>query len=285
MSGYKSVDDLELELSAGKGVAVIVEGGTYRDDPWFYEQWFGNLSRQVVFHPQGGWPQVVAAVRELRQRCPVPIYGIIDRDFCADYELDADFEISGILRTPRYTLENYLLDPICWASVFKLIARDPATASGWDDVQRVKVIIDDLYQKFLPVAAHNWVVKTITQKYFVETENVRKYLEDYQSFNQRAAVLNGLREWGVRISATEDLEQMFEERLNQLSRHSPESQISSKYVLKKLYELSPPILRRSALDAWESIYLNFCPTPPPDLVKLIDRIIIHAQQQRTQHNR
>ena len=112
MNRFPSVDELEIAITGKQGIAIIVEGDTFADDPFYYRKWFDTHSDDIAFYPQNGWTQVVTAVKALRERgLEIPVYGIIDRDFCEDHELDRDFETLGILRTPRYTLENYLLDP------------------------------------------------------------------------------------------------------------------------------------------------------------------------------
>jgi len=277
-----SLDELEIELSTGSGVAIIVEGNSYEDDPWFYGQWFGDRAREVTFYPQNGWHQVVAAVAALRERSiGVPVYGIVDRDFCEDHELDAEFESKGILRTPRYTLENYLLDPACWATVFKRIfRRNPADARGWDDQQRVTNFISDAYRDCMELAAHNWVVGTITAKYASLTTPSRDYLTNHRAVKDKQAVLQSLVNWGANIGASEDLSQLFNAKLCQmiLVRERLSQQISGKYVLERLLDMSPgsPNKKRFPLDHYLNLYMESCSTPPADLVNLIERIIKHA---------
>jgi hypothetical protein len=55
MSGYKSLDELEIVLRSGAGIAIICEGEDYREDEFFYKEWFGDLGRMVTFHAQDGW--------------------------------------------------------------------------------------------------------------------------------------------------------------------------------------------------------------------------------------
>ncbi len=278
-----SLDELEIELSTGSGVAIIVEGNSYEDDPWFYGQWFGDRAREVTFYPQNGWNQVIAAVTELRERSiGVPVYGIIDRDFCEDYELDAEFENKGILRTPRYTLENYLLDPACWAMVFKRIfRRNPAAARGWDDEQRVTNFITDAYRDCLALAAHNWVVGTITAKYASPTTPSRDYLTNHRAVNDKEAVLQSLVNWGANIGASEDLRQLFNAKIVQLRLSTMETlsqRVSGRYVLERLLDMSPgsPNKQRFPLDHYLNLYMESCSAPPTDLVNLIERIIKHV---------
>jgi hypothetical protein len=280
-----SLDELEIELSTGSGVAIIVEGNNYKDDPWFYGQWFGDRAREVTFYPQNGWHQLVAAVTALRERSiGVPVYGIIDRDFCEDHELDARFESKGILRTPRHTLENYLLDPACWATVFKRIfRRNPADARGWDDERRVTNLISDAYRDCLALAAHNWVVGTITAKYASLTTPSRNYLTNHTAVKHKEAVLQSLVNWGANIGASEDLRKLFDDKLSQLEIATIEThsqQVSGKYVLERLLDMSPgsPNNKHFSLDHYLVLYMESCSAPPADLVNLIERIIEHARR-------
>ena len=278
-----SLDELEKEFSTGSGIAIIVEGNSYEDDPWFYGQWFGDRAREVTFYPQNGWHQVVAAVATLRERSiGVPVYGIIDRDFCEDHELDTEFDSKGIARTPRYTLENYLLDPVCWATVFKRIfRRSPAAARGWDDERQVTKFISDAYSDCLALAAHNWIVGAITAKYASPTTASREYLTNHKAVRDQEAVLLSLANWGVSIGASEDLRQLFNSKFSQLKIATIEilsQQVSGKYVMERLLDLSPgsPTKTRFPLDHYLNLYMESCSTPPTDLVNLIERIIEHA---------
>jgi hypothetical protein len=278
-----SLDELEIELSTGSGIAIIVEGNSYEDDPWFYGQWFGDRAREVTFYPQNGWHQVVAAMNALRERSiGVPVYGAIDRDFCEDNELDAEFESKGILRTPRYTLENHLLDPACWATVFKRIfIRNPTAARGWDDEQRVTNFISDAYRDCLALTAHNWVVGEITVKYASPTTPSRDYLTNHRAVKDKEAVLQSLANWGASIGASEDLRQLFDAKLAQLGLSKMETlsrRVSGKYVLERLLDMSPgsPNKNRYPLVLYLNLYMESCSTPPADMVNLIERIIKHA---------
>lgn len=48
MPQYPIIDDLEVELRSGAGIAVFLEGDSYEEDPWFYNEWFGHLALQVT---------------------------------------------------------------------------------------------------------------------------------------------------------------------------------------------------------------------------------------------
>ncbi|HKX31826.1 MAG TPA: DUF4435 domain-containing protein [Blastocatellia bacterium] len=284
MSGFPVIDQLAVELGAGRGVAVILEGDSSEDDPWFYGQWFGGLASKVTFYPQDGWTQVVKAVAELRRLCSgVPIYGIIDRDFCEEPELGLEFESQGILRTPRCTLENYLLEPACWAEVFKRIfRRNPAAAQGWDQKQTIIETIAQSYESCLSVAAHNWVVKMIMARYRPPTTLPREYLRHYKAMDDQQGVLQSLSEWGSNVGASEDLREMFESRLSQLKQSPAEIHaqvVSGKLVLKRFIEHSPmPPKGRLHLYYYLNEYMEICHEPPADLTALIERIITHAER-------
>lgn len=200
--GLPTIDELEVAFLTGKGIAIVVEGNSYEHDPWFYKQWFNNYALQVAFFPQNGWPFVIEAVAELRHRCQnVPIYGIIDRDFADDGALDADFAQQGILRTPRYTLENYLLEPEGWAKVFSLIFRGH-TPDGWDESAQVQTYIEQAYHHCLPLAAHDQVIQYGNRKY---SEQAKQTPEDDRHYLKHINHLEGidlvekLRLWGQQL--------------------------------------------------------------------------------------
>jgi len=54
MSGYPAIDELEIRVRTGKGIAIVVEGDNYEDDPWFYGRWFGDRANEMTFFPQTG---------------------------------------------------------------------------------------------------------------------------------------------------------------------------------------------------------------------------------------
>lgn len=283
MIAYPAVDELELEIRSGRGVAVIVEGNSYEEDPWFYGQWFNSRASQVTFFPQNGWCQVVEAVAELRRRCPnVPVYGIIDRDFASDNDLDADFTTQGVLRTPRYTLENYLLDPDCWAQVFAFIFRRQGGApDGWDDSIQVQGYIEQAYRDCLVLAAHNRVIQLGNKHYPEQAARTPETERTYREHPDALANVDPaakLRAWGQQLGTAKDLGEMFKQTLRALKKAGPagwEQQVSGKYVLGVVRRRFPRLPRAGQfpLSHYLNEYLRACSDPPPDLVGLIERII------------
>jgi hypothetical protein len=286
MITYPAIDELELEIRAGRGVAIIVEGNGYDDDPWFYGQWFNDRAQQVAFFPQNGWHRVVEAVAELRRRChDMPVYGIVDRDFADSGALDADFATSGVLRTPRYTLENYLLEPGCWAQVFAFIfRRQHGAPDGWDAPDQVFSYVEQAYCDCLALAAHNQVIKSGNERYADRAVNTpvseRSYREHPDALSGIDPVAK-LCTWGTQLGATEDLGELFNQALCVLRNGNLatwQEQVSGKYVLSVLHHRFPrlPHSGQFPLLHYLNEYLRACPEPPLDLVRLIERIVQDA---------
>lgn len=284
MSGYPAIDDLEVAVRTGAGIAIIVEGDTYADDVWFYGQWFNHLAREVTFFPQNGWARVFEAVSELRRRCPgIPVYGIIDRDFADDNALDADFSTGGILRTPRCTLENYLLEPECWAEVFKFVfRRHNGPPDAWDDINRVQAYIEQAYRACLALAAHNQVIQYGTRLYSTQAsqtpEAERVYREHPDSL---VSPVEKLRKWGQTLGAREDFGRLYQSKLEDLERTGLAAwkrHVSGKMVLKELHRNfpKPPRTGQFSLSHYLNEYLRACPDPPDDLIELVERVINHV---------
>ena len=285
MSSYPTITDIEMRWrAAGSGVCVIVEGQTEQDDAWFYSRWFGDRAREVTFFPQDGWERVVDAVAELRVKMGAKaVYGIIDRDFETVVVADP-FPGSGVLRTPRYTLENYLLGAGCWfRCVQPFTLRSPK--SGWQTPEDAQATILGLYQQCLPLSAFNWTVKQARAAdqaaFTMLSEKDREYRRHPKALAGLGDVPGYLRSSGTHLGLTIDLGQMYEERLAHLQGLPQErlgEVVSGKYVHKLLSEQFP--LKLSGDRSWDdmlSAYLFQCPAPPPDLTSLITFILADAR--------
>ncbi len=156
MMAYPTPDDIEFKWRASRtGIFIVVEGETELDDAWFYSQWFSDRARQITFFPQDGWEKVVGAVENLRARLGAKrVYGIVDRDFEGTVSLEV-CPADGILRTPKYTLENYLLNPEDW---FKYVHPHTGRASkpGWNTLEEARATIESFYRQCAPLSAYNW---------------------------------------------------------------------------------------------------------------------------------
>ena len=284
MSPYPTIDELAGQIQPGRGTSIIVEGETEQDET-IYNYWFGNLATQVFFFPQDGWPQVTRAVQEMRRRLPgVPCYGILDRDFTPENALDINFAHNGILRTRNYTIENYLLNPGCWADVFKLIFRRGSVPGGWDNPATISEYITQACRECLPLAAHNYVVHYVNEYYAAVAEQIpegqRVYLHDPRALTQTDLV-SRFQHWTGVLGSTEDLVNMFGAFQQDLAQANPDAwmqHISGKHVLKVLHQRFPLSGQsgRFRLSHYISLYLDKCHDPPPDLKDLVYRCLNHA---------
>jgi len=284
MTTYATLGDVEIAWrSSGSGVCVLVEGETELEDAWFYNRWFGDRAREITFFPQDGWERVVAAVAELRARLgPKYVYGILDRDF-EDPPAYPPVPADGILRTSKYTLENYLLDPDCWYRYVRpLTLRTPKP--GWNTPVEVRATIEGLYQECLPLSAYNWTLRQaqhLDKAAFLGLRDADKeYKEHPKALENLRDVSAYLRSLQEQLGIADDLGQTYTDRLSYLQTLALadlEKLVSGKYVLKLLQERFP--LRLSGNQAWDDVlgaYLHGCPDPHPDLVNLVELILQDA---------
>ncbi len=282
MMAYPTPDDIELKWRiSGTGICIIVEGETELDDAWFYSQWFSDRARQITFFPQDGWEKVAAAVESLRTRLGAKrVYGIVDRDFEESVTWNP-FPPSGILRTPKYTLENYLLNAECWfQQILPYTLRSPK--AGWNSVEEAQATLESLYRECLPLSAYNWVLRQVRNRApdVFETLPDNAYKEHPKAVERLGNIPACLREIQTRMMIPDDWGQMYLDRLAVLQRMSlPELEqiISGKYVLALLHERFP--LRLSGKQAWDDVlgaYIVACPAPPNDLETIIGLILQDA---------
>ena len=284
MITYPTLSDIEAKWRAsGSGVCVLVEGETELDDAWFYNIWFGRRAREVTFFPQDGWEKVLNAVAVLRPRLGTKrVYGIIDRDFeeQPDYPPMPD---NGILRTSKYALENYLLDAECW---FKYV--QPHTLRipkpGWNSLEKAQATIESLYRECLPLSAFNWALRQARERDYTAFKGLRdadrEYQEHPRALENLGDVADHLQSIQTQMGLTDDLGQMYTERLTALEAMplaDLEEVVSGKYVLNLLRERFP--LQLSGKRAWDDVlgaYVDGCPDPHLDLVALVELILQDA---------
>lgn len=285
MTTYPTLSEIEIKWRAsGSGVCILVEGETELEDAWFYNTWFGDRAREITFFPQDGRGKVVQAVAELRPRLGARrVYGIVDRDFeeQSDYPPVPD---NGVLCTPRYTLENYLLDAGCW---FKYI--EPHTLRmpkpGWNSPEQAQATIEGLYRECLPLSAFNWTLRQARGRSYAAFQGLREadreYKEHPRALENLGDVTAHLRSIRAQMGLPDDLGLMYAGRMAALEGMplaSLEQVVSGKYVLSLLRERFP--LRLSGKEAWDDVlsaYIHGCPAPPADLVNLVDLILQDAR--------
>ncbi len=273
----------EILQRTGSGIAVIVEGESEKDDPYFYGRWFGGHAKTFTFFAGGNWQGVINSVQKLRQEIPsLPVFGIIDRDYADDDEweaFNAQFPQTHVLKMPKFTLENYLLNPEGWFRVFCLIFRNNPP-SGWDSPKAIEQKIREAYKNCLPLAAHNWVIKFGNEHYKDRAEQTpereRKYLEHPDALKGLDPE-SKLRQWGEKIGSVEDFGNLYRERLNCLQEMTPDEWtkfVSGKFVLRILHRQFPrrPGRGQFDIDHYLDLYLDKYPQPPKDLDDILQKI-------------
>jgi hypothetical protein len=278
MPSYPTLSEIEINWrKAGTGLCIIVEGETDRDDPWFYSHWFGNEARQFTFFPQDGWAKVEMAVADLRKNLgSKKVYGLMDRDF-NDISGQETMPSNGILRTPKYTLENYYLQPTAWYRYFERYKRNPERRNGWLTIDDAVSTLTVYYRQCIPISAYNWVlqeVRSVNIAAFIDIPlNLQEYLEHPNAL-RRLDLSARFEKISTGTGISFDLNALYLQRLNALENMSlPELEafISGKYVLKLLKE---SLAKYVTSDGWEDVIgevTDYCP-PPSDIQRLLDLI-------------
>jgi hypothetical protein len=273
----------EIKERIGHGVAVFVEGESQRDDPYFYGRWFGAESQVFAFFACGGCNAVISAVEQRRQDLPdVPIFGIVDRDYADEDEwqtFNDDFQQSHVLKMPKFTLENYLLDAECWHKTFMLVFGE-SPPDDWNSPEANAQQIQQAYMECLSLAAHNWVIKFGNAHYSEQAartpERDRTYLETPEALATRDPAAK-LADWGRAIGASEDFAELYRKRLQRLQAISLDELpkfVSGKHVLRSLHRRFPK--RQIGLGVYLNLYLDRCPDPHDDLKELLRQIRVAA---------
>jgi hypothetical protein len=270
------LDEVEVRNETGGGIAILVEGERQRDDAFVYGQWFGGESDTFAFFPGDGCVQLAVAVGELRRLLdPVPVYGIVDRDFADDGTVRHQYATmphNGVLRLPRYTLENYLLAPACWHAVFEFMFRgEDAPPTEWGSLEAVAAQIEQAYRNCIPVAAHNRVVNFALQSGPVGAER-REYVTHVAALGDRDPRTE-LSDWGKRIGATTELGELFDELVRDLDSATLsdlQKQVSGKVVFNQFHSRLPQ--RQLSQRLYRKWYLHFCPDPPDEVQELVELI-------------
>lgn len=281
MNRYVSGQALVTKCRTGRGAIVVLEGETEHDDPYFYGRWFGDLARQVSFFPQNGWEKVVVAVKELREAIPDrPVFGIVDRDFADGAVVEAQehaVPADGVFRTRRYTLENYLLDPVGWAKCAATLHRGTAPAP-WDHAEGVAAKLEQAYRACAGVAAWNVIVSAECRREPQHPVGSPGYREHPDALPKDPA--QELMRWGAQRAAPRSLADEFSARLARMQQMNVQELscwVTGKAVLKVfLRDFPVPFGPRIHNEVLKNLYLNAHPAPPDELDGLVRRIITLA---------
>jgi hypothetical protein len=261
--------------AAGQGAVVVVEGERRQDDEWFYGQWFGHLGPRISFFAQNGWERVVAAVAYLRAELPHhAVFGIVDGDF-----IDPASETSlepGIHRLPRYTLENYLLEPEGWFRVAERVTRG-TLPDGWRTVEDVERRIDDAFGECLSLAAFNRTAFDEQLRHPSDRLGYRSHPDAFAKASPHAV----LAAWGEPRGVPRPLPEVFEEHLARLrasTRDVWHGEVTGKAVLKVVLRMLIQAAGKPTLDheLLCSTYIDKHPEPHRDLRGIVDAILVEA---------
>lgn len=265
--------------AAGQGAVVVVEGEHRQEDEWFYSQWFGHLGPRISFFAQDGWEKVVGAVAYLRAELPHhAIFGIVDGDF-----LDPAHQTSlapGIHRLPRYTLENYLLEPEGWFRLAERLTRG-ALPEGWRSVADVDGRIDDAFVECLPLAAFNRTAFDEHLRHPVDRLGYRGHPDAFSKTSPQDV----LAAWGGQRGAPRPLPDVFEDHLARLRTSAREmwhTEVTGKAVLKVFLRMLMQAAGKPTLDHEYlcSTYIDKHPEPHGDLRNIVDAILVEAALRR-----
>jgi hypothetical protein len=285
MTDYPSLDQIEVVLRSGRGVAIVCEGNSPREDEAIFASWFADLSRDVTFHAQDGWKFVEHAVNELRRRgVPVPVFGLLDRDFLPDEDLGREGRESyggPLFHLPAYDIEGYLLsDPNGWLDVLRYLhKREKALPQAWSSAADVRAHIHACYQEALPAAAHNWTVQALDAEHHGRPGFApRKYLADLTALSQ-VPLPDALAAWATPFGAEQDAMRIYGERLDFLQGLPGQAElskyVSGKIVYRRFHQLVPFAPGRSRLDRvyLADLYIEKHPEAPAEVAELVRRII------------
>lgn len=268
---YLSLDQLLLKIRSGRGLAIVIEGVIHGDDEWVYSQWFGDLAHLVTFYPQDGYSRVLDAVTELRKnRESRPLVGIIDRDFATELELKAQFQEdynTHVYRTQRYTLENYLLEPLGWYELAKLFWRNKLP-KGYRSIDECSLTIENTFQSFLPAAAYNWLVwdlgKLYGPKFYLEFKDKPDLDPEKLYYNLLIYCRNeGLPdpdEYGLRLDLLKAKKELWHQK------------VSGKMIFNHLYENFPLPRTRPQRHLFVNYYVSKT-AAPEELSRLVNFLI------------
>ncbi|SRR6266498_1295401 len=155
----RTISSLSPELTrllfdAGTRIIVLVEGN---DDRYVLREWFKEFLSEIEFYDCGGISNLNKWLEELLSHGTLKrAYGIADRDFRSDDEVDKSYHDGSylfILR--RYAIENYLLEPKPLWEV--LTVRDPDIKVSLPDEKGMEARLLEICRALKHIVAANWL--------------------------------------------------------------------------------------------------------------------------------
>ncbi|SRR6266545_2396822 len=144
----------DLLFDAGTRIIVLVEGD---EDRHVLREWFSESLSKVEFYACGGISNLNKLLGELLDRGTLKrAYGVTDRDFQSDAEVDDSYlECSHLFILRRYALENYLLEP---KPVWEVLTmRHPSIKDDLADEQAMETRLLEICRALKHIVAANWL--------------------------------------------------------------------------------------------------------------------------------
>lgn len=221
------LDLAELLIKLGSRRLVLVEGN---DDLIAFNKWFVKHEADLYFYSPGGGNVGIRRFlqRELEESVTKRVYGIVDRDFSTDAEVENCLTdaTSHLFILRRYCLENYLLEP---ASVREELS---VLYSGTDlvvpDVDTIQSDLLKMCRELAVVMAANWIL----------LEGAAKFLHAEFDISRRETIIQQV---ATRLSKplAEAEEQITAKQalltLQLTSVENAHRYINGKFLLRKVY--------------------------------------------------
>ncbi len=127
----RTISNLSVELTnilfeLGNRKLVFLEG---KDDVEIFEEWFSENLGNICFHDAGGCKNVKNYLDEILElSSKKEIYGIIDRDFHTDEEVDNALSdnLNHLFILRLSEIENYLLEPVALWEELRIYPTKPS---------------------------------------------------------------------------------------------------------------------------------------------------------------
>jgi hypothetical protein len=179
----RTISQLSSELTkilfeAGNRKLVFLEG---KDDLEVFEEWFKEDLSEIYFHAPGGSSNVETFLQEtLNKSSKGEIYGIIDRDFRTEQEVNASVsdQSAHLFILKRYALENYLLEPF---AVWEELRIYPSKSFKAADSITMETELLALCEHLKTMIAANWVI--------YEASTGAKYFKEGYIMSDRASII------------------------------------------------------------------------------------------------
>ena len=218
------------ELGARK--LVLLEGVS---DVAAFREWYLDRRDVIEFFspdvPQGGSGVRTLLARVLAQSTSANPreFGIVDRDFRSDAEVEASLSdaASHLFILRRYCIENYLLEPVAVTEEVRVLS---GTNIDTPDLQTMEIALLGICRRLQTMMAANWVCS--------ETGRGRYYAEGHEIVERPAAVRRVAEDLACSSAEAEailsDKEQLIEPLLSSLE--TAHRRINGKHLLFQVYK-------------------------------------------------